>query len=168
MTNKTAFTPFPLPESKIRYDGTFDYYQFYINMFEFLVEWGYVTSDSYKYMETYWSEVHRPEGKEIWVWWKTKKMEEKNPFYTFHLDYVFHLKKVKDVEVIEGGKKLNVQKGQIRVYIDAKLCFDEDGKWDKHWLLKNRTIQRFFLYKLWLKRRSQKIEIGRASCRERV
>ncbi len=151
------FKPYKPPTTRVKFTGTFDYFEIYRFMLDYVRDALYSDAKRYRFQEDYWSEVWSEKGREIWFWWKTYKIEDKNQFYKLNLNYVFHLKKIKDVEVLIDGKKVAAHRGEMSIFITPILEFDPDKKWDEHWLLKNELIQQFFLYKLWLKRRNLKM-----------
>src|SRR3989344_3148257 len=102
--------------TRVKYYGIFDFKQLYRDIKEKLVDIGYMKSkDGAKnMMETYYSEKRSSdprEAKTIWIWWRTKKSEEASPFYEQRMNLDFHLRFVKDVEVMVDNEKKRAQQG---------------------------------------------------------
>jgi hypothetical protein len=83
--------------------------------------------------------------KEIWVWWRLWQWPDADPgdsansFYKFHMDIDFNFKFVSDFEIMQQGKKVKTNKGEVEVRIWAWIEMDYAGKWSSH------PILRFFL-----------------------
>lgn len=133
--------------------GVFDFKQFYRDIRDQIEDKGYFKEDNWKYAEPYYSEKRSSdprEAKTIWIWWRTEK-KEGNPFYLRHIDLEFHLRFVKDVEVMVEGEKKNVQRGEVEVVFNAWLEIDPKDEWKNHWFLK--SFLDLFVRRIWRKRR---------------
>ncbi|MCX6706775.1 MAG: hypothetical protein NT001_01395 [Candidatus Woesearchaeota archaeon] len=145
--------------TRVKYYGIFDFKQLYRDIKEKLVDISYMKSkDGAKnMMETYYSEKRSSdprEAKTIWIWWRTKKREEGSPFYEQRINLDFHLRFVKDVEVMVDNEKKRAQQGEIEVWIDGNLFMDPDDAWKKHWLMQH--FVGFFARRIWRKQRESR------------
>jgi len=142
-------------QSRVKYLGTFDLKEFYRAVREELIDRGYINSESYKYMEPYYSEKVSSDPKEaktIWFWWRAKKDE--SSYFQKRMDIDFHLRFLKDVEVMVDNEKKRVQQGEIEVLFHTYLMLDPNDKWEKHWFLSR--VHPLFYRRLWRKRREER------------
>ncbi len=147
----------PAFKTRVKYLGMFNSKELYRNTREWLADKGYVKPENIKYLEKYYSEKRSSdprEGTTIWIWWRTKKGEEKSSYYEMHMDIDFHFRFVKDIEVMVEGKKMKVQQGEIEVMLNSYLVLDPDDKWENHWLLKN--FHELFYKRIWRKQRESR------------
>ena len=141
-------------KTRVKYLGVFDFKQFYRDIRDQVQDKGYINENNWKYMEPYYSEKHSSDPREattVWIWWRTSKKEEDNPFYTRHIDIEFHLRYLRDVEMMIDGQKRRLQKAEIELLFDAWVELDAGNKWEDHWLLKN--FLDMFVRRIWRKRR---------------
>jgi hypothetical protein len=131
-----------LPKIQLVYKGTFDFKHIYELMRDFLIENGFVDIDfpqsggkpdmfESRYLE---------KGSPItgyWIDWKTQKIIEKNTYYRYTMDVQFQGVAISKVDVMELGQKVSRQKGELNIYIDAKIETDYKKEWTNHWFLKN-------------------------------
>ncbi|MBI4150075.1 hypothetical protein HY488_01595 [Candidatus Woesearchaeota archaeon] len=154
--------PFDALKTKVKYVGVFDLKDFYRNIRDLLQDKGYVSSESYKFMETYYQERVNPDpkrGKEMWIWWRTSKAEERTTYVRQHCDVDFHMRFIHDIEVMDKGKKVRAQKGEIEINFHGYIVLDPDDAWEKHWFLKQ--IHPLFYERIWAKRRETNINTVR-------
>jgi hypothetical protein len=144
--------------TKVKYVGVFDLKDLYRNIRDLLQDKGYVGPDSFKFMETYYQERHNPDqrrGKEMWIWWRTSKKEEGSSYFRQHVDLDWHMRYIQDIEVMERGKKVRAQKGEVEIEFHGYLVVDPDDKWESHWLLKQ--VHPLFIGRIWAKRRETNV-----------
>ena len=100
-------------KTRVKYYGVFDFKQIYRDVRDKITDLGYMKGDDYKYIEPYYSEKESSdprEAKTIWIWWRTKKTEEGSTYYEQHINLDFHLRFVKEMEIMVDnencGKKI--------------------------------------------------------------
>ena len=137
-----------IPEFKVKYSDVFSLRNLYIMMHELLLEEGWRGIDSnpdHEDIESLYSEnvyqkgIHRG-GKEIWVWWRANKYWEGkySGYFRNLLDIDMHVVYLQDVEAIQQGKKIRVQKGEIEMFFRPRIESDYgEFKWENHWFLKH-------------------------------
>lgn len=87
-----------------------------------------------------------PGVKQIWIWWRCQK--DFSPLVKFHLNIDYHLLGLTDHEVVVDGTKIKTNKGEVEVFVTAKMQLD-GAEWNKHFFLKNKLLQRFYLNRLY-------------------
>jgi len=150
-------------DTKVKYVGLFDLKDIYRNTRDLLQDKGYISSSTFKFMETLYlekipSEPHR--GKELWIWWRTSKTEAGNTYLRIHCDIDFHMRYIQDVEIMEGGQKIKVQKGEVEISLQGYIILDPENKWEKHWFLKQ--VHPLFYKRIWAKRRETYVNTSRS------
>ncbi len=146
-------------KTRVKYFGIFDFKQIYRDFKEKLTDLGYMDSysGSKNMMETYYSEKRSSdprEAKTIWIWWRTEKWEEQSTFYKQVLNLDFHLRYIKDVEVMVEGEKKRAQQGEIEAWVTGDLIIDPNDEWKNHWLLKH--FLGLMVKRIWRKQREIK------------
>ncbi len=145
---------FEAHHTKVKYRGVFDLKDLYRNCTDVLKDKGFVDNKSYRYMETLYQEkisANPREGKAMWIWWRTDKSGDGSPYYTQHIDLTFHMRYLKEIEIMEQNRKIKVDSGEVEVEIEAYLCLDPEGKWEKHWLLSH--VHETYYKRMWRKQR---------------
>jgi hypothetical protein len=56
----------------------------------------------------------------------------------------YHTLGLSTAEIMHEGQKIKVNRGEIEVFINTKLIIDPDGLWDKHFILKNKQLQKMY------------------------
>ncbi len=143
-----------IPEFRIKYKDVFSLKNLYIMLHELLMEegwWGFGTSegtpdyDLHSDIETLYSEnvfqrgIHSG-GKELWVWWRSKRggsAGRSHGYFRDLLDIDWHGAWLQETEVVHQGKKIRVQKGEIELFFRPRIEGDYTGDWAKHRLLKH-------------------------------
>jgi len=123
-------------------------------MQEVVKDKGYATGATFKFMEKHYMErVYSDprKGKETWIWWRTSKTEEGSTYYVLHIDLDYHFRFVQDIEVMQQGKKVKTQKGEVEIILDGWLELDPGDEWENHWFLKH--VHELFYTRIWSKRR---------------
>jgi hypothetical protein len=130
------------PRIWLVYKGIFSFDHIYEMAHDFLIENGFVDIDfpqsggkpdffEHRYLE----KGHPVTG--YWIDWKTQKMIEGNTYYRYIMDIKFQGIAITQVEVMEAGQKVTRHKGELDIFIEAKVETDYKGEWQKHWLLKH-------------------------------
>lgn len=110
----------------------------YQHLHLWLIEHEYCQDDKdASFPETYYYDSRQPKGKYIWIWWRGEHIPRGSPFYkrVLHLD--FHAKALKDIEVMQNGKKFKTNHGEINIRVQGILETDYDRKWRNHPILKS-------------------------------
>ncbi|MFO8016742.1 MAG: hypothetical protein R6U32_06560 [Candidatus Woesearchaeota archaeon] len=152
-------------KTRVKFFGVFDFKQLYRDVRDKLTDLGYLKDDDFKFVETYYSEKESSDPKEaktVWIWWRSSKGEEGSPYYTQHIDIDFHLRYMRDMEVMVENEKKKVQKAEIEVLFDAYLILDPENKWENNWFLK--TVHPLFYKRIWRKQREDRKNSTIADC----
>ncbi|MFC1741671.1 hypothetical protein ACFL3V_04000 [Nanoarchaeota archaeon] len=131
----------------------------YKRVHEWLIEEGYCSDSSGangdKWIEKlYLERIDGKGAKQIWIWWRTSKMHN-NKFFKFHFDVDYHVLNLTSQEIVIDGTKVKTNKGEVEMWITAKLELDPAGDWNNHFLLKNPYIQNFYLNRMYKRRIEQ-------------
>ena len=135
-----------IPEFKIKYKDVFSLRNLYIMLHETLLEEGWLGpegSTDHEDIEILYSEnvyqkgIHTG-GKELWFWWRAQKFPEGkySSYFKNFLDIDAHVAYLQNVEVVQQGKKMNVQNGEIEMFFRPRIELDYKHEWEHHWLLK--------------------------------
>ncbi len=137
---ESIFPPFqPL---RVKYKDVFDLKAFYEALHEWLQQnnWKAVEEGELDHFETYYGEKIGREGmKEIWIQWRATKDAPEGPF-TYYLNFDYHVLGLTSIEVVKEGMKMKVNKGELDLYIDARI----EEKYSKD-LESNLLIKYFFM-----------------------
>lgn len=136
-----------IPEFRVKYRDVFSLRNLYIMLHETLLEEGWRGKDGepdHSDIEKLYSEnvyqrgIHRG-GKEMWFWWRAQKFAEGkySGYFLNTLDIDAHVVYLQNVEIVQQGKKMNVQNGEIEMFFRPKIWLDYKHEWDKHWFLKH-------------------------------
>ncbi|MCX6709732.1 MAG: hypothetical protein NTV63_02125 [Candidatus Woesearchaeota archaeon] len=139
-----------LPQIEARHKATAVYKPLYEMLHDWFMEYGYSGKGGEdKYMETLYSVEENPGGDTIHIWWRLSKNINKQIRYVFNFDYLGVA--VNDIEVQFENKKIKAQKGELTMYINARIELDYENKWDKS------PLMRFF--QLYLRTRALKANL---------
>ncbi len=119
----------------------------YKRLYEWLKDEGYTDSSRERFMETLFLQRDLGGPKQIWIWWRTDKSH--SSFIKFYLNVDFHILGLTKAEVVHEGKKIGTNKGEVEVFITAKMELDPSGEWDNHFLLKNPYIRNWYLNRVY-------------------
>ena len=136
-----------IPEFKVKYRDVFSLRNLYLMLHETLLEEGWRGKDGepdHSDIEKLYSEnvyqrgIHKG-GKEMWFWWRAEKFAEGkySGYFLNTLDIDAHVVYLQNVEIVQQGKKMNVQNGEIEMFFRPKIWLDYRHEWDKHWFLKH-------------------------------
>lgn len=139
----------------LNYKHIFSMEYLYKMLHEWLLEEGYNgESDmgrSDNWMERlYLERMQTPTAKQIWIWWRPYK--EWSKLVKFQLNVDFHGLYVQPHELVVNGTKVKTNKGEIEVFITARMTVDPKKEWNDHFFLKNKYIQNFYLNRIYKKR----------------
>ena len=76
-------------------------------------------------------------GKEILVFWRFHQHPFGSIFYNRTYDVMIKCVGIKNIEVMQEGKKFKLQKGTFEIKVWAELEYDAKGEWRKHPILKH-------------------------------
>jgi hypothetical protein len=139
----------------LNYKHVFSMEYLYKRLHDWLIEEGYCSQNTDKWIEKLYLERISGNGmKQIWIWWRTDK-EYASPFFKFYLDVDFHALGLTDAEIVSEGSKIKTNKGEIEVFITARMELDPKKEWDKNFVLRNEMLRRFFLNRVYKDRIEQ-------------
>ncbi|MCW8965113.1 MAG: hypothetical protein OQK82_00285 [Candidatus Pacearchaeota archaeon] len=126
-------------DSKIKYNGIFDFGAFYQFCYDWLGEEFGLSMSEGKY-----SEKLEGNGKNVDIEWKG--MKKMGDFFAFEVKVKFKIIKLEKVEINQGGIKTSTNKGTIEVGVKGNLIHDRDGKFEKN------SFQMFLrsIYEKWI------------------
>ncbi|MBW2971595.1 hypothetical protein KY359_01035 [Candidatus Woesearchaeota archaeon] len=164
MTPKRPFElhkPWVVRLFSLNYKHIFSFEFLYKRLHEWLVEEGYCEDSSGsrgdKWIEKlYLERVSSNGAKQIWVWWRMDKTYA-NDFFKFYLDVDFHGLNLKSEQIVVDGTKVDTNKGEVEVFITAKMELDPKNEWEKNFILKNPWLQNFYLNRIY-KDRIEEVE----------
>jgi hypothetical protein len=147
--------PVTVRSFSVNYKHVFSLEFLYRRIHEWLIEEGYIDETSGphsdKWVEQLYLERIAGNGaKQIWIWWRSDKTHN-NPFFKFILNIDYHVLGLTEQEIISEGQKIKSNKGEVEVFITAKMVLDPNGDWDKNFFLKNSYIQNFYLNRIYKK-----------------
>jgi len=108
---------------RVKYKDIFDLKQFYDDLHEWLLEYGWGDPDEGggEHWETCYGErLSKGGAREIWINWRVSKKAEGAPI-TYHMYFYFHCLGIMDTEVVKNGKKIKVNKGEVELNINGYL-----------------------------------------------
>ena len=124
------------------YNGYFSMSLLYKLVRSWILENGYGPD---KWMEELYLQREAPIGTEHWIFWRTSK--KINSFITYKINVDFHTLGMNKSEMVNEGKKVKTDKGEVEVFFTPILTVDPDEKWKNAWWFKYPAVQQW-----WLKR----------------
>jgi len=116
--------------SAVKYTGNFSFKDFY----QFCYDWITEQIGMADLSEDEYTEKVAGDEKEIQIkWTATKKLTD---YFKFELKASFHILKLKKVEIVQDGVKLETNKGQVKLTIKGNLIRDYEGKFESGGRLK--------------------------------
>lgn len=110
--------------SKIKYEGIFDFKEFYKFCYQWLVEEMQLDTVEDKYTEKL-----SGNSKKINIEWTgTRKVTD---YFKFSVGVKFEILNLTDTEVPQGGRKMKMNSGSVEVKVKGTLIRDYDGKFEK-------------------------------------
>lgn len=117
--------------SKIKYNGVFNFGEFYKFCFEWLRD---ETGLGDSLVEEKYAEKLSGDSKNIDVEWKgSRKMTD---YFKMEVKVVFRIIGLTSVEISQGNAKIKTNKGSVEVSIKGNLIKDYESKFEKNWLQK--------------------------------
>lgn len=110
-------------ESKVKFDGIFDFRALYNFVSKWLSTYGYGVVEEKSY-----SEKIKAEGKEIEVIWNARKSV--SDYFRFLLKINFRTLGMSSVEVQKGEVKLKLNKGSVEIATTGFLEKDYESRWE--------------------------------------
>jgi len=109
--------------STIKYDGIFSFKDFYLFCYEWLTEETdlYITEKKYE-------EKIQGDQKDVIVEWEG--MRKLTDYFRFDMKVDFTIRRLKDVEVSQGGVNIKTNQGSVKVKVKGILTRDYDGKFE--------------------------------------
>ncbi len=131
-----------MPKITVTYKGIFNFEALYELVHDFLLENGFVDYDfpeaqgDVDMFEKRYLEKGAPLTG-YWIDWKVKKIPEENPYFRYVIDLQFQGVAISKADVVEQGKKVTREKGEVNIFIYAKIETDYKKEWENHWFLKH-------------------------------
>jgi len=110
--------------STIKYVGVFSFVDFY----KFCYEWVKEETAMDPLNETKYEEKLKGDEKEIVIVWKGEK--KLTDYFRFDAEVKFEIKKLKNIEVVQSGKKIKTNEGSVKLGIKGVLVKDYKGKFE--------------------------------------
>lgn len=140
--------PEKLPQLTILYKGVFIPKALYWIAREWFMERTYrdLTNDrNLFFVERLYAE-RRLETRDYRMWWRIWREPYYPPatssYFRWFVDLDWRCVGVSDIELVHEGRKIRAFQGEVRIQISAKIVWDYNGEWRKHWFLRN--IEAFF------------------------
>jgi hypothetical protein len=134
----------------------------YTMIHEWFVEEEYC-EDEDKFPEIYMRERITPKrGKEVLIFWRFHKKPFGVEFYNRTHDVLIKLIGIKDVEVMQEGKKFKLQRGSFEVKVWSQLEYDAKNEWRSHSILKHFLeifVNRIYKKEMEMHREELKVEV---------
>ena len=109
--------------SSIKYTGVFSFKDFYKFCHEWLTEETVLNLAEKKYQEKL-----SGDSKEINIEWEGfRKLTD---YFKFEMKVKFEIKQLKEVELVENGKKIKTNEGAIKIMVKGTLSRDYQGKFE--------------------------------------
>jgi hypothetical protein len=122
---------------RIKSIDVFNLKAIYTVLHEWFVEEEFCEDDQ-GFPEIYFRERNtQKRGKEIILYWRFSKTPFGIKFYRRTLDLMIKVIAVKNVEVLQEGKKFELQKGLFEIKMWGYLEYDAEKHWRDHWFLKH-------------------------------
>lgn len=109
--------------SKVKYNGIFNFADFYKFCYDWLTEETLLLISEDKYVEKL-----SGDSKNIDIEWSGKR--KITDYFQFDAKVKFKILNLTKVEITEGGKKINTNKGSVEVSIKGILTRDYKGKFE--------------------------------------
>jgi hypothetical protein len=109
--------------SKTKYQGFFDFPEFYRFCYEWLNE-----EENFKITEKKYVEKLQGTLKNIEIEWQAEK--EVNDYFKFEIGIKFKIMRLEKTEIIQNNKKIQTNKGSVEIKLAGKLVKDYKGKFE--------------------------------------
>lgn len=127
----------------VKHKDFFNMKTLYHVLHEWLIKEDYASRYDPEFNEVLMLEkINQQTGKEIWIHWRPEKkpMEadgNASEFFRYVISLDYHIVLLKNTEVMHEGVKYKTDWGEVELIFKAFLVVDPEGKWKKHWFLKN-------------------------------
>jgi len=109
--------------SSIKYDGIFSFRDFYTFCYQWLIEETEQLMAEKKYKEKLAGDV-----KELDIEWEGfRKLTD---YFKFDTKIKFEVRKLQEVEIVQNGKKIKTNKGDVKLEVKGILVRDYKGKFE--------------------------------------
>lgn len=107
---------------RVKYKDVFDFKEFYGALHEWLLHYSWIDIEEGedRWENLYYERIDRNGNKEIWIQWRPFKKADSGPF-NYYLDFNFHALGLSTTEVVKDGIKMKVNKGELELFVDAKI-----------------------------------------------
>lgn len=112
-------------DSAVKFEGVFSFKDFY----KFCYEWLMEETGIGDFQEEKYDEKLKGDSKEIRVEWVGKK--KLTDYFLMEISVKFELITLKEVEVVQDGKKIKTNKGDIKVKVKGFLVKDYGAKFER-------------------------------------
>lgn len=109
-------------KESIKHKGYWNFSELYNFCFDFLKDEGFTVK------ETNYTEKISGAGKEIIIEWDSGK--KVTDYFKNHIKVNWHILGMKDAEVEVDGKKETVNKGEVKITVEAMIEKDYEDKWE--------------------------------------
>jgi hypothetical protein len=110
-------------KESLKHNGFFSYRDLY----NFCYAW--LKNEGYKLSEDEYLEKVAGSSKEVKIKWKASK--KVTDYYKNVIEMKWHILGLTDAEVVENGKTIKTQKGEVKIVFEATLERDYEDNWDK-------------------------------------
>lgn len=110
--------------SKVRYEGVMDFKEFYKFCYQWLAE-----EAGLEVVEGKYAEKISGDSKNIKVEWTGGK--KVTDYFKFQVEVKFEVLNLINIEVVQDGKKIKMNKGSVEINVKGNLIRDYEGKFEK-------------------------------------
>ena len=110
--------------SEMKYSGILDFREFYKFCYEWLSD-----EEDLDIIETKYEEKIKGNEKELVIKWTADK--KLTDYFKKEFMIEFTIRKMKDVEIAQDGKKIKMNEANVKVKVKGNLIKDYDGKFEK-------------------------------------
>ena len=111
-------------KQSVKHKGLFNYSEFYNFCYNWFKDEGFLLS------EKEYTEKISAAGKEVVIKWSAHR--KITDYYQNFIDVKWHILGMNDAEADIDGKKVKMNKGEVKLEVDAKLKKDWEETWDKN------------------------------------
>jgi len=146
------FIHVPEKELILVYSGVFSFKYLYFLLHEYFIETKYCSVKESEFKEHMFSRRDTARGREIQIIWRLSK-DTGDYYYTrYEFDLIFHALALQETEVLIGGKKMKLDKGEIELKIKGRIMQNPDV--DNAWYMKNKRVNKWYKKKYLIDKRN--------------
>jgi len=127
------------------YAGVFSFKYVYYILHEWFLENGYCPTEEQKFPEAMYGQRDSAAGKEIFIRWRLKKATDDYYYTEYQLDLIMHCLALSETEVLVGGKKMKMDKGEVEFKFNGRIL--QNPKVDASWYMQNKRLKKWFTAK---------------------